>query len=133
MTLTGVNNSITFGWNEKVGDPTNGSTVQSFVYMLNGVMFSTSASSVTLAATNGVSYSVQAAIKNVSNQVGGYSAALSVVPVGQPSISSVCFWKNGDIDIQPKWLISPQLRCDCYPQCHYFWRSVVHDFICTRH
>ena len=28
-------------------------------------------------------------IKNISNQVGGYSAALSVVPVGQPSISSV--------------------------------------------
>ena len=72
-----------------MGDPTNRSTVQSFVYMLNGVMFSTSASSVTLAATNGVSYSVQTAIKNIANQVGSYSAALSVVPVGQPSISGV--------------------------------------------
>ena len=107
MTLTGVNNSITFVWNEKVGDQSNGSTIQSFVYMLNGVMFSTAASSVTLAATNGISYSVAAAIKNTSNQVGAYSAALSVVPVGRPSISGVSVSGKMATDFQPQWLISP--------------------------
>jgi len=60
----------------------------SFVYGLNGQMFRTTASSVTLAATDGVAYSVKVAIKNAALQVGPYSELLSVTPKGSPAISS---------------------------------------------
>lgn len=85
--LNAGDGSVTFGWNEKVGDKSNGDTVSNFVYIVNDLTpYTSTTSPVTISAPNGVPIKIAVAVIGAQGLIGAYTQPLTVTPKGQASV-----------------------------------------------